>query len=200
MNGKTVTASILMGVVALFAALQYSQAASQPAATPTLKIGLVSVREGISGSKKYVVLQGQATKRAAQARGELEALARQADKEEGDLNLVKQGTADYVKQLQIALEARAKLQSQQELLKQQRMLEDKKVFEDLYQEILKTVETLAKEKGLDLVLERTEPKFPMATKEVADTVSTHKVLYAGGCVDLTSEVIARIDGGMNSKP
>jgi len=199
MNGKMVTASIVVGAVALVAALQHSQAASQTTA-PTSKIGLVSVREVIGGSKRYVQMQGQAVKRANQARAQLDDLAKLADKEEGDLKGLKQGTADYIKQLQIALEARAKLQNQQELLKQQRMLEDKKTFEDLYQEILKTVEVLAKEKGLDLVLERTEPKFPMATEEVATTVSTHKVLYGGGCVDLTNEVIARVDSGANAKP
>ncbi len=47
------------------------------------------------------------------------------------------------------LETRAKLQNQQELLKQQRMAEDKKWFEDLYQEALKNIQVIAKEKGLD---------------------------------------------------
>jgi len=80
------------------------------------------------------------------------------------------------------------------------MSEDKKWFEDLYQETLKAIETVAKDRGLDLVLERTEPKFPIASEEVWSTVSTNKVLYGGGCVDLTNDVIARIDASATLKP
>ena len=80
------------------------------------------------------------------------------------------------------------------------MAEDKKWFEDLYQEALEDVKAIAKEKGLDLVLERTEPKIPLASEEMWSTVSTHKVLYAGGCVDLTNEVIDRMDASATLKP
>lgn len=203
MNGKTLTTSMLVGAGALLAALQYSQAASSSAsatATPALKIGVVSVREVFSGSKKYMQCQAQATRSANQARTELEDLAKRADADEAELKVLKQGTADYVKQLQIVLEARAKLQNQQELLKQQRMMEDKTTFEGLYQEVLKAVDAVAKEKGLDLVLERTEPKFPMSNDELSSTVAAHKVLYAGGAVDLTNEVTARVDAGPTPKP
>jgi Skp family chaperone for outer membrane proteins len=199
MNRKTVTASVLVGAVALCAAMQYGHAAPTTTA-PLLKIGLVSIRDTFGASKKYLQFQAQAAKRANQAGAQLDELAKQADTEERDLKTLKQGTAEYVKQFQVALEARAKLQNQQELLKQQRMMEDKKTFEDMYQEVLKTVETIAKEKGLDLVLERTEPKFPMSSEEVFSTISTHKVLYVAGGVDLTNDVIDRVDASSNLKP
>jgi Skp family chaperone for outer membrane proteins len=86
------------------------------------------------------------------------------------------------------------------MLKQQQMMEDKEWLEGLYQEALKATETIAKEKGLDLVLERTEPKFPMASEEVFSVISTHKVLYCGACVDLTSEVLTRVDASTGIKP
>ena len=200
MNGKTVTASILVCVAALLAAMQYGHAASQPAAS-TSKIGLVSVRDVFGGSKKHALYQAQTAKRVAQTRTEIEDLTKQLDTEEGALKTtLKPGTADYVKQYQIVLELRSKLQNQQELFKQQRMAEDKKWFEDLYQETLKATEAAAKERGLDLVLERTEPKFPIASEEVWSTVSTNKVLYGGGCPDLTNDVIARIDASATLKP
>jgi Skp family chaperone for outer membrane proteins len=95
----------------------------------------------------------------------------------------------------------SKLQNGQELLKQQRMAEDKKWFEDLYQEALKAIDALAKERGLDLVLERSEPRFPLASaEEVLSTVGTHKVLYGGGCVNLTNDVIDRVDASTTLKP
>jgi Skp family chaperone for outer membrane proteins len=199
MNGKTVTASILVCAVALFAAMQYGHAAS-PTTTPSLKIGLVSVRDVFNGSKKHAQYQAQTAKRVAQMRTQLDEWTKQLDTAEGDLKTLKPGTAEYVKQFQVVLELRSKLQNQQELLKQQRMAEDKKWFEDLYQETLKAINAIAKDKGLDLVLERTEPKFPIASEEVWSTVSTNKVLYGGGCVDLTNDVIDRIDASATLKP
>ena len=207
MNGKTIMATLLVGVVALLVAMQYGQAASSaPAPAPatsssSLKIGLVSIRDVFNGSKKHAQYQAQLAKRVAQMRAELDEGTKKLDTEERDLkDSVKPGTADYVKQYQVVLELRSKLQNQQELLKQQRMAEDKKWFEDLYQEALKAIDALAKEKGLDLVLERTEPKFPIASEEVWSTVSTNKVLYGGGCADLTNDVIARIDASVTLRP
>jgi Skp family chaperone for outer membrane proteins len=199
MSGRTVTTSILVCAAALLAAMQYGRAASQ-ATPPASRIGIVSVRDVFNGSKKHAQYQAQLAKRVSQARAQIEELSKQVDGAEVELKGLKQGTADYVKQYQAVLEARSKLQNEQELLKQQRMAEDKKWFEDLYQEALKAIDTLAKERGLDLVLERSEPKFPLASEEVWSTVGTHKVLYAGGCVDLTNAVIDRIDASATLKP
>ena len=80
------------------------------------------------------------------------------------------------------------------------MLDEKKWREDLYQVFMKVAQEIAKEKGLDLVLERSEPAFPISSEELMLTLYTHKVLYAGGCIDLTSEVIARIDADATLKP
>ena len=116
------------------------------------------------------------------------------------MKTLKQGTADYLKQMQSAIQKRAQLEGQQEYLKQQRLLEDKLWMEKLYQETLKIVTAMAQEKGLELVLERTEPSFPISSDELMATFSTHKVLYAGGGVDLTADVIARLDAMDNLKP
>jgi Skp family chaperone for outer membrane proteins len=194
MNGKTIVTALVVGVIALLATRQYSRAESQPAAAPC-KIGIVSVRGALNGSRKYTQYRALALKRQSQARAQLEALTKDSESAEAELKTLKPGTPDYMQQLQTALEKRAKLDSQQEYLKQQRALEDKKSMEELYQEVLRVVKDLAKEKGLALVLEKTEPEFPIAAEEWVLTFSSHKVLYDGGCVNLTNEVIARIDAG-----
>lgn len=199
MSGRTITMSILVCAAALLAAMQGGRAASQ-ATPPTSKIGIVSVRDVFNGSKKHALYQAQLAQRVSKARAQIDELNKQVDGAEVELKGLRQGTADYVKQFQAVLEARSKLQNEQELLKAQRMAEDKKWFEDLYQEALKAIEALAKEKGLDLVLERSEPKFPLASEEVWSTVGTHKVLYSGGCVNLTNDVIDRVDASANLKP
>ena len=199
MNGKTVITGVMVCAVALFVAMQYGQAASQPAAAAS-KTGLVSVREVLNGSKKHLQYQSQMMKRQNQASAQLDELAKQLSTEEAELKTSKPGTPDYLKQLQVVLETRGKLQNQQEYLKQQLNMENKKWLEDIYQEILKTVNDIAKEKGLELVLERSEPKFPIDSGEMYIVMSTHKVLYCGGGVDLTGDVTARVDASANLKP
>jgi Skp family chaperone for outer membrane proteins len=196
MKGRTVVTTLVVCAIALLATRQYGRAESQPAAAPC-KIGIVSVRGALNGSRKYTQYRALALKRQSQARAQLEALTKESESAEAELKTLKPGTPDYMKQLQAALEKRARLESQQEYLKQQRALEDKKSMEELYQEVLGIVKDLAKEKGLDLVLEKTEPEFPISTEEWVLTFSSHKVLYDGGCVNLTNEVIARLDASQN---
>jgi Skp family chaperone for outer membrane proteins len=158
------------------------------------------VRDVFNGSKKHAQYQAQLAKRASQARAQIEDLGKQLDNADAELKVLKPGSTDYVKQYQAMLEARSKVQNAQDLLKQQRLAEDKKWFEDFYQEALRAIEALAKERGLELVLERSEPKFPLASDDILATVGTHKVLYCNGCVHLTNEVIDRVDASANLKP
>ena len=198
MNGKVAVSSVVIGALAMLVVLDHGRAASQMT-SPTSKIGVVSMRDVFKNSKKHMQYTGQAMSRQARIRSELDNL-KEVDGQEAELKTFKQGTADYTQQLQVLFEKRSKLQSQQEFVKQQSMLEDKKWLEDLYQAFQRAAQAIAQEKGLELVLERTEPEFPIPSDELMSTLYMHKVLYAGGCVDLTDEVTARLDADETLKP
>ena len=199
MNIKVRTVGILLGAAALLATIQYGYAASEstPAAS---KIGIVSIRTVFNTSKRHAQYRSQVLQAQSRARAQLDDMTKDIDAEEAGLKALKEGTADYMKQLQTILKKRADLNSQGEYLKQQRSLEDKNWMEVLYQETLKIVQAVAKEKGLTLVFERTEPEFPVSSEELMMTFSTHKVIYADGCVDLTAEVTARLDAAGSAQP
>lgn len=200
MNSKTVIVSVVICIVALLATFQYGHAAQGPAA-PTSKIGYVSIRTVLNDCQQQTRYQSQIVAKQNQTRAQLEALSKQISADEAELRTFKPGAADYLQRLQTLIENRSKLESQQEFFKQQRALEYKNWNEALYNATLKIVQDLAKERGLDMVLERTEPEFPMASlDELVAGFSTYKVLYAGGCVDLTREVIARLDAMGNLVP
>lgn len=193
------TMGILLCAAALLATIQYGYAAPEsPAATS--KIGIVSIRTVFNTSKRHAQYRSQVLQAQSRARAQVEDMTKEIDAEEAGLKALKEGTADYMKQLQTILKKRADLDSQREYLKQQRSLEDKSWMEALYQETLKIVQAVAKEKGLTLVFERTEPEFPVSSEELMMTFSTHKVLYAEGCVDLTQEVAARLDAAGSAAP
>ncbi len=199
MNRKTAVATILTCAVALFAALEHSRADAEPAGSPR-KIGLVSIRGVFKGSKKHAQHSAQLMAQQSRARTQLDELRKETEVEEAELKVLKQGTPDYLEQLQLVLEKRARLQGQEDYIKQLQALENKRWLEELYRETLKAVHDIAAEKGLDLVLERTEPEFPISGEELMAALNVHKVLYGGGCVDLTSEVTARVDASEALKP
>lgn len=189
----------VMCAVAFLATFEYGRAASD-ATVSSAEVGIVSIRAVFNGSQKHAQYKQKVLAAQSQSRAQLEDLARGIAAEEAELKTLRPGTADHLEQLQSLIEKRSKLESQQEYLKQRRQLEDKAWMEDLYQEVLKIVKDVATEKGLRLVLERTEPEFPVSGEELMMTFSTHKVLYDGGCMDLTPDVTARLDASENIRP
>jgi Skp family chaperone for outer membrane proteins len=199
MKGKMAIIGVVAGAVVWMTAFEHSGAQIVGAAAPASKIGVVSISGVFNKSQRQVQYRNQVLSAQSRTKTELDALAKQVDAGEAELKTIKPGTDDYLKLMQSVIEKRAQLDSRQEFVKQQRSLEDKQWFETLYQDILRIVTTLAQEKGLDIVLERTEPSFPLASDELMATVSTTKVLYAGGCMDLTDEVIARLDAEVKGR-
>lgn len=192
MSGRTVITTVVICGMAFLLAWEHGGAAHGAAGEPR-KIGIVSVRTVFNTSRRHSQYRAEVMARQGQASAQIDKLQKQIQAEDAELKTLKQGTADYMQQLQLVLQKRSQLDSQQEYLKQQRVLEDKKWMEDLYQEILSITQAVAQAKGLDLVLEKTEPEFPISSEELMLTLSTHKVLYDGGCIDLTEEVTARLD-------
>jgi len=65
----------------------------------------------------------------------------------------------------------------------------------LYQEILAATGVAAKQKGLDMVLVKSEPLFPSVNaSELMLTVRTNQVLYHTEQMDITNDVLMVLDG------
>lgn len=194
MNLRTVIIlSCLIGVIFVSVGYEYSQAKSETDET-SLKIGLVSVRKVFRECKSNIRYREEALAEYNRAMAELERLTKELEADEAGLKTLKLGSPDHLKQYQQILEKRANLEAQREYYKQHRALKEKQRTEQLYKEILQITKDLAEQKGLDLVLEDDEPEFPVASaEELVMTINTHKVLYSAGCLDITGDVIARLD-------
>jgi Skp family chaperone for outer membrane proteins len=71
---------------------------------------------------------------------------------------------------------------------------EQRMIEQLYKDLLKVVEDIAAKKGLDMVFEKSEPDLPAANgNDLTLAISTHKLLYSKGCVDITADVISAVD-------
>ncbi len=189
-----------IGVIFLSAGYEYGRA-EQVSDISGLKIGVVSIRKVLRNCKrsaryKVEILADQGKKNA-----ELGKLAKEIEIQEAGLKVLKPGSTDYLAQLKELVDKRYSLEAQQEFNKQQSALKYYRWTEDLYKEILQATKDLAKQKGLDLVFGSDEPEFPVtSTEELWMAINTHKVLYNAGCLDLSDEVIARLDAIENENP
>jgi Skp family chaperone for outer membrane proteins len=122
----------------------------------------------------------------------------QAQKE--GLKTLKIGSDNYMTEVKEILEKQAILQARQEFNNQQLALKEKKLTENLYRDILRITRDIASEKGLELVFEASEPDLPASNPtELELSMGTHKLLFGGGCQDITDEVIKRLDADLLEK-
>ncbi|MCF7975549.1 MAG: OmpH family outer membrane protein [Phycisphaerae bacterium] len=157
------------------------------------RVGVVSVMSVIQNSQANA-------KHIAALNVEQDKMIREQTKEEDDLqaeakvlNTMINGTDDFFKQKLKVFNKQAALQAKTEYNKQYLQAKDMKWRSQLYKNILAAVSKVAEAKGLTMVFERTEPAFPIPSEGFAVTVSTHKLIYSKGCVDMTADVIAEID-------
>jgi len=159
-----------------------------------LKIGVVSVPKIFQDCKRTVRYKEEAVAEWQRVNAELERLRAEVEAEKEGLKTLKTGSSDYMALMKEVLTKQANLQVQQTFYEQQRVLKEQKMVEGLYKDILRETSEVAKQKGLDLVFERSEPALPaLSPTELELAMGTHKLLYGGGCLDITGEVIARLD-------
>lgn len=157
-------------------------------------VGVVSIRKIFQDCKKNARYREETAAEQNKVISELERLSKEIEAEKAGLATLKTGSSDYMALMKEIFLKRASLQAQQEFHKQQLSLKDQRWTEELYQEILQITRQVAEQKGLGLVFEKGEVELPaLSANELMLTIRTHKLLYGGGCLDITDEVMARLD-------
>ena len=158
------------------------------------KIGVVSIRKIFRGCKRSAKYRQDATAERQQADAELIKLDNDIKAQRAGLKTLQRGSESYMVQVKEILEKQANLQAQQEFYKQQMALKEQKITEDIYGDILRITGEVAKQKGLAFVFERSEPELPaLSPTELELSMGLHKLLYSNGCIDISDEVMTRLD-------
>jgi len=193
MKVRLVLLSCVLGITALFARDAFSNAESTGQASKTQpKIGVVSMLQIIQERAREDKQLGDIMAERNKARAELSQLAREIDSEEAGLKTLKPGTEDYTKQIEQLMEKKLRLESRRESPDRMAMLRQQIWTQKVFNQIVRISRQLAAEKGLDLVLSKDEPEDLPSGEGFMTGMGTQKVLYSGGCVDLTDEVRSRI--------
>ena len=193
MKIRTIVLSCLISVIVLFMGYEYSRAGPK-ADEPSLKIGVVSIEKIFQNCEKSAKHRKETIAERNRVEAELNKLVKEIEADQAGLRTLKTGSSDHLASLKEIMEKQAKLQAQQEFHKQQIALKEHRMIEEIYKDILRETRGVAEQKGLDLVFEKSEPVFPaLSPAQLELTVATHKLLYSGGCLDITDEVMARLD-------
>lgn len=161
------------------------------------KIGVVSLRKIFRDCKRTAQYRQEARYERQRTDAEENKLDGEIEAQKAGLRTLKIGSENYMAQVKEILEKQASLQAQQEFNKQLRALKEQRITEKIYGDILRITGEVAKEKGLELVFEASEPKLPaLSPTELELSMGTHKLLFGGGCSDITNEVIRRLDSEM----
>lgn len=185
----------MIGLIVLFLVHEYSLAQVN-SGKPALPVATVSVSRAIRDCKATAKFGEKARAENNQMDAEEDKLSTEVKALAAGLRAgaLKPDSTDYVQQYQELLQKQAQLKTMDDLNPQRKALAQQLWTEKLYKEILRITKELASQKGMALVLAVDEPEFPMPRyEELVMALRTHKVLYNGGCLDLTDEVIAALD-------
>jgi len=183
----------LISAVVLSMGYEYSLAESK-AEKPFLNIGVVSVRKILEDSKR-------SEKHDEELRGEedkisaiLRKLRKQIEADEAGLGTIKRESSAYLELERDVEQKRAMYVAKKRFYEKEAELRDRQWLKSFYKGILQETREVAKEKGLDLVFERSEPNFSMGSAgALLVSMETHKLLYCEDCSDITKEVMDRLD-------
>jgi len=161
---------------------------------PSSKIGTISIMKVFRDCKSSAAHRSELIAEQNRITTALQTLSKEIEAQEAGLKALKQDSSDYLARRKEIINKRASIKAQDDFGKLQLTLKQYKWSKELYEDILLIVSELAKEKGLDLVLEKDEiDEISLSVNEISQTIRTHKVLYSGGCIDITDEVVARLD-------
>jgi Skp family chaperone for outer membrane proteins len=161
---------------------------------PGLKIAIVSIRKVFQQCQRGAIYREEAMAEQNRVIAELNKLSKEIEAEKAELKTLKENSSDYMARAKGLFEKQANYQARQEFYKQQMELKDQLWTKELYQDILRTAGEVAKEKGLDMVFREDEIDFSETnTTELGLALRAQKLLYSGGCLDITNEVTARLD-------
>lgn len=192
MKIKTIITGCLVCVVVLFVVHEFGFA--QPITPTASGIGLISVPRTLRDCKATVTFGIKAKAQGEQMVAAENALGEEIKTQTEQVKAFVPGTAEYMAQYKILLLKQGELKATQEFNNQQRGASQRAWAEKIYKEVLRITKEVAARRGLDLVLQRSEPEFPiLSADQLMMTLSSHKVLYGGGCMDITDEVIAELD-------
>ena len=193
MKTKMFVLACLLSIWVLFLSYGYSSAQSSGSLSRIGTVDIQAVSEKCNATKIY----------SDKVKADIQKMTNEEDKLQTSIKLLhadidsgalKIGSQEYFDKFRELRQKEADLSALQNYNPQEQGLKTQLWKMELYKKIIKIANDLGKEKDLYLVLAVEEPDLaPDKADDFANVVRSHKVLYSGGCVDLTKEVIEKLN-------
>ena len=158
---------------------------------PVVKIGIVNSEKVLQQCKRGVAYQQQLKADQDKTLADLTKLKESMEADQEGLKVLKQGSEDYFKLLKLMLSKQSELETQKQYQKQRLEGKDQEWTKSVYSDFLQAVNKIAQSKGLIMVVEKREVEPTMTINDMM--ISTRPIIYSGGCVDISAEVLAALD-------
>lgn len=158
------------------------------------KVGVVNVTKVLENSERHKQWQEKMQAEQSETRKQFDTMKKELDALQANLKLRAPGSEDFFKMRQEMAEKAALLEARDESYRNRVETEMQKWTETLYQELLKVAESVAKDKGLDMIISDELLDLPAPSlRDFMLTIKTKKMLYHNDAFDLTDEVLAALD-------
>jgi len=191
-NSKQVWIVIVIALVVL-GAYQHGKLNAGSAVAPA-KIGVVNVTNVLENCKKHKQWQGKMQSEQSEVKAQIGKMEEELKALDANLKLRTPGSEDYLNLLRELTEKSALADAKNKFYQDKVTAEMQRWTEGLYQQMLKVVGDVAKEKGLDMVIADELLDLPAPSlRDFMLTIKTKKMLYYNTNYDLTGDVLAALD-------
>ena len=190
--------AILIGCIVVLALTAWNfdgtTAQSKSSEEGSMQVGVISMKKIFDESKANEKFKQEMTAEQEKAIAELEKGRAEIEAERAGLKTMKSGSAEHMAQMKILMEKQATLTAQQEFVKQQIAFKERQWIENTYKEIVRVANEIGAERGLHLVLENSAIDLTDVPDDMlVMSILMRSVIRDDGCVDITDEVMARLD-------
>ena len=193
MKSKLAVISSLLLAIAVLSYNAGSVTAQNKTITPA-KIGVVSWRTVLNTCDSSVNMDKKFTEKRKQIEAEITKLQDEVVSLEIDVKTSKPGSDDYMEKMQQLFQKKAIVEAKQNFHKQELAIKEQRAAEDVFRKVMEASKEVAQERGLDLVLAKSDNEFPLANaSDLMLTVRTTKVYYNSDNIDITADVIDKMN-------
>ncbi len=181
-------------IVVLLAVLGYDRSRLNARSHPEAKLAVVSISRILEQSKKHSNWQEKMEKQENEYYADLQKLNKEIEALKADIDTRKPGSEDHLRLMRKAMEKSGALEARKKFYENEVSMKVRLWTEKIYQEVLDLIAEIAKSKDLNIVLARDEVDLPAPnTNELMLLIRTNKVLFNGDELDITDEVIEKLD-------
>ncbi|MDQ3440955.1 MAG: OmpH family outer membrane protein [Planctomycetota bacterium] len=205
MNGKHVALLSLLIAAATVVSITPSRAPAQaqgqaPAAGGQFKIATASAAKIFMGMKEKTDVRAKIEQQVKQLREEEQSRRQKVQDVQQQMELLKPDSPQYEEANKTFMAAAIEFKNWGEVSQAQAARHEKLLTKMLFDKITAAIAAIAKERGIDFVVAE-QPPFAverMTPQDLQQAMVQRQVLYANASLDLTQDVIGRLDEQYNA--